>query len=62
MFQIEYSFSTKSLPIIHLFLNDFQFVRGGHKKGLVVVHTVADNFYLVIDDDELVKRLGNFDS
>ena len=40
----------------------FQFVRGGHKKGLVVVHTVADNFYLVIDDEELVNRLGNFDS
>ncbi|WAR03284.1 hypothetical protein MAR_009842 [Mya arenaria] len=35
-----------------------QFVRGGQRKGMVVVHECCDNFYLMIKEDELVNRLG----
>ncbi|KAH3884094.1 phytanoyl-CoA dioxygenase domain-containing protein 1 homolog [Dreissena polymorpha] len=35
-----------------------QFVRGGHRKGMVCVHECCDNFYLMIKDEELQNRLG----
>ena len=37
----------------------FQFCKGGHRKGMVGVHTCRDEFYLAMDDAELVNRLGN---
>ncbi|XP_060572273.1 phytanoyl-CoA dioxygenase domain-containing protein 1 homolog [Ruditapes philippinarum] len=35
-----------------------QFMKGGQKKGLVVVHECCDNFYLTIKEEELIERLG----
>lgn len=36
-----------------------QFVKGGHRKGLVGVHTCSDNFYLVLDEEEIINRFGS---
>jgi hypothetical protein len=33
-------------------------MKGGQKKGLVVVHECCDNFYLTIKEEELIERLG----
>ncbi|XP_033724791.1 1-deoxypentalenic acid 11-beta-hydroxylase-like [Pecten maximus] len=34
-----------------------EFATGGHKKGLVGVHQCCENFYLMLDENEMEKRL-----
>ncbi|XP_069111595.1 phytanoyl-CoA dioxygenase domain-containing protein 1 homolog [Argopecten irradians] len=35
-----------------------EFTPGGHKKGLTAVHKLTENFYITLDEKELVTRLG----